>query len=146
MKLVSKPADLSLYPRNEGRQLVTANHRSGTLTRIDLEGQKVVGETAVGKQLSDVVVTTDPQELLVTDEEANQLIAVHSCRRAARSQTPDRQPLSGERPNQCLAPAYSRLVSRTLTVVDGRLTSDVDRDSLPSARSDCHSPRGATGD
>ena len=67
---------VAIVVSHDGTRLAIANQRSGTISLIDLHKKKVVLETAIGKRLSDVIVTSDTRRLLVTDEEANQLIAV----------------------------------------------------------------------
>ena len=61
---------------HDGTWLAIANQRSGTISLVDPQAKKVVRETAIGKRLSDVIATRDTRRLLVTDEEAHQLIAV----------------------------------------------------------------------
>jgi hypothetical protein len=57
------------------RRLVVANQRSGTLSLIDCEKLEVIGEIPIGERLSHLVALDD-RRLLVTDEVANELIAV----------------------------------------------------------------------
>src|SRR3954470_3320664 len=61
---------------HEGNWLATANQRSGTISIFDLHDRVVVRETTVGKRLSDIIAMTNPQRLLVTDEEAHELVSV----------------------------------------------------------------------
>ncbi len=69
---------VALVVVDEGRRLVTANQRSGSISLLDPHALKFVREVPVGKQLSDVTVSpTDRSLLLVTDEEAHELIAMH---------------------------------------------------------------------
>jgi cytochrome c peroxidase len=67
---------VALVLSKDGKRLATANQRSGTISLLDLQKKKVIGETAIGERLSDVSVTGDVRRLLVTDEAAHQLIAV----------------------------------------------------------------------
>ncbi len=69
-----RPVAIVVSP--DGTRLAIANQRSGTISLVDLHKKKVILETAIGKRLSDLIVTRDTRRLLVTDEEAHQLIAV----------------------------------------------------------------------
>ena len=50
-----------------GDTLYVANQRSGSISIIDPQQRKVIGEVAVGRQLSDLKVTADGSMLLATD-------------------------------------------------------------------------------
>ncbi|MBC8113563.1 MAG: hypothetical protein H7062_04245 [Candidatus Saccharimonas sp.] len=61
----------------EGRRLVTANQRGGSMSLLDPNAMKFLREVSVGKQLSDVTDSpTDRSLLLVTDEESHELVAI----------------------------------------------------------------------
>lgn len=118
---------------NQGRQLVTANHRSGSLTQIDLQSQKVTNETTIGKQLSDMTAIFDSQLLLSTDEEANELVAIRFSSdgfRIEKRLNVSPYPVSVKVNRQGTRAYVTSLWSRMLTVVDLEAwTSENDRDS-----------------
>lgn len=106
---------------NEDRQLAIANSRSGNISLVDLDQKKVVSEVAVGKRLSDVITTTDPQRILTTDEESHELIAVRlsleGCtveKRLTVSPYPVSVRINGEGTRAYVASLWSR----TITVVN----------------------------
>jgi cytochrome c peroxidase len=57
-----------------GKWLFVANRASGTVSVIDAEKSRVVGETEVGRGLSDLSPTPDEKHLLAVDEAAGDLI------------------------------------------------------------------------
>src|SRR4051812_25911828 len=57
-----------------GDRLIVANRRSGTVSVVDLRTARVTDETRVGRTLSDLVVSADGHDALVTDESAGELI------------------------------------------------------------------------
>ncbi len=69
----------ALAPSKDGKWLYVANHRSGSISVIDVTLQRVVAEVEVGKSLADIVASPDSRHLLVVDESANELIRL-SCR------------------------------------------------------------------
>jgi len=69
-----RPVAIAVF--NDAPRFAIANQRCGTISLVDPQEKKVVLETAIGKRLSDVIVAGDTRRLLVTDEEAHQLIAV----------------------------------------------------------------------
>ena len=70
------------------RWLFVANQRSGTVSAIDPATLKVVGETAVGRKLSDLAVTPDGTRVVVVDEDAGELVVLR--RRESRLEPSDR--------------------------------------------------------
>ena len=72
--VVRRPTALAVSA--DGKTLVVANRDRGSLSLIDVAGQKVVGEQTIGKRLSDVVRLPDEQGFLATDERGNELIWV----------------------------------------------------------------------
>ena len=68
-----RPVALALV--NEDSHLLVANHHSGTLSRIDLASQKVVGETRVGRSLSAFVVGQQRAIGIALDDTDSCLIA-----------------------------------------------------------------------
>jgi YVTN family beta-propeller protein len=70
------PAALVLA--DNGKLVLAANERSGTVSIVDLAARKVVAECPVGKRLSDLVLVPTPENsgadlLLCTDSGANEL-------------------------------------------------------------------------
>ncbi len=63
---------------DDGRTLCIAGHRSGSLLWLDLASRQVVHEVRIGQSLSDVVPHPDGRHLLVTDEQAHELLVVRS--------------------------------------------------------------------
>jgi YVTN family beta-propeller protein len=63
---------IALAVAEEGRRLFVANHRSGTVSTIDVERGQVIDETEVGRQLSDLADGGNGR-LLVVDEAAGEL-------------------------------------------------------------------------
>jgi cytochrome c peroxidase len=73
----SKPRrPVAIVLADDGRTLLVANRRAGTISTIDLRQQRVVRETAVGKSLSDLQAVADGPFLLAVDDEAHELIAL----------------------------------------------------------------------
>ena len=113
---------VALVVVEEGRQLITANRRSGSVSLLDPNGMKIIHEVSVGRQLSDVAVSsTDRSLLLVTDEEAHELIAIrHSGdelavrKRLSVSPYPVTVRVSADGTRAFVASLWSR----TITVVD----------------------------
>ncbi|MFL5244752.1 MAG: cytochrome c peroxidase [Gemmataceae bacterium] len=68
-----RPVALALA--DGGKTLFIANHRSGTISAIDLSTNAVV-EIPVGQRLADITLTPDGRYLLTVDEEANQLVVL----------------------------------------------------------------------
>jgi YVTN family beta-propeller protein len=68
------PAGLLLV--DEGKLLLTANHRSGSISVIDAEAGRVIDEIPVGKKLSDLAAVPGRDLLLATDAAAHEVILV----------------------------------------------------------------------
>src|SRR5689334_19479894 len=52
---------------DDGRTLCVGNQRSGTVSLVDVPRARILGETAVGKHLADLVVTPDRKHVLAVD-------------------------------------------------------------------------------
>lgn len=65
---------VALALAEEGRLVFTANQRSGTISCVEPASGKLVGETAVGRQLADLILTPDGRQLLAVDEASGELI------------------------------------------------------------------------
>src|ERR1043165_4664519 len=61
---------VALVLTDEGKTLLAANRRAGTISIVDVAASRVVGEVAVGKSLSALVTLPGGQFLLATDEAA----------------------------------------------------------------------------
>ncbi len=113
---------VALVVVDNGRQLVTANQRSGSLSLLDLDQLKVDGEVVVGQQLSDLAtVPADETLLLTTDEVKHELIAVR--RQGATFAVMKRLAVSPYPVTVRIAPDsrqafVASLWSRTISVVD----------------------------
>ena len=57
-----------------GKSLITANHRSGTISTVDLASLKVTHEAAVGGQLSDLVLMQGGRYLALSDEARHNIV------------------------------------------------------------------------
>ncbi|MDP7206061.1 MAG: hypothetical protein QGH11_10845, partial [Pirellulaceae bacterium] len=57
-------------------QVLVANRRSGSISRVDLSAGKVLQETTVGQHLSDMILLPGTELLAVTDEKKHELILV----------------------------------------------------------------------
>lgn len=60
----------------DGEHVVTANLRSGSVTLLKPLQKQIIGETAVGKSLSDIIKLPGQSLLLATDQTAHELIAI----------------------------------------------------------------------
>ena len=65
---------VALVLLDDGKLLLTANRRSGSISVIDTAGARVTDEIAVGKKLSDLVAVAGRDLLLATDEAAHEVI------------------------------------------------------------------------
>jgi len=72
--LLHYPVALALTAN--GRWLFTANQRSGTISVIDTDSLKSIGDVAVGRKLADITLTPDGKHLLAVDEDAHELIVL----------------------------------------------------------------------
>lgn len=68
------PVALALL--DDGKLLLTANRRSGSISVIDTAADRVTGDVSIGKKLSDLVAVPGRDLLLATDEEAHEVILV----------------------------------------------------------------------
>jgi YVTN family beta-propeller protein len=71
---IRRPVDIVLSP--DGRQVVVANRRSGSVSVIDRDSLRVVSESILGKRLSALATARDRGWVLATDEAAGELIGV----------------------------------------------------------------------
>jgi len=67
---------VALVLLDEGKLLLTANRRSGSISVIDTEASRVTDEISVGKKLSDLVAVPGRDLLLATDEESHEVILI----------------------------------------------------------------------
>jgi YVTN family beta-propeller protein len=116
-----------------GRRLVIANRKSGTISLIDTGTNALLAETSVGGQLSDLVAHPDDDRfLLATDEERHRLLLLREAglkfvvaAEIAVPPYPVSVCLTGD--GRCLV---ASLWSRRLTAIQVRL--DDDRKSSPA--------------
>ena len=117
----------------DGQKIVTANARSGTISLIDLTMTESVREFSIGIQLSDLVELPGQRRLLVTDEQAHELIAIRLSTEgmAVEKRIPvSRFPVT-VRINREGSRAYvASLWSRMITVID--LSNWLSNDGDPS--------------
>jgi mono/diheme cytochrome c family protein len=62
---------------DENRILAVANQKSGSISIVDIEKRKVLGEFAVGERLADVASLPADGWLLAVDEKLHELIVLH---------------------------------------------------------------------
>ena len=112
--------------------LFVANRRGGSVSIVDLTNKKSVAEFAVGKQLSDLVVTPDQKWLLATDEAAHELVVIEinasqpvETRLAVKSRLPvSPYPVSVSVTRDGRRGFVASLWSRRLTMVELPATDD----------------------
>jgi DNA-binding beta-propeller fold protein YncE len=135
-KLVATPAELGgkAHPPSlrhpvaavwldEGRTLCIANHRSGSLSLVDVAAGKVVSETTVGKRLADLAVLPDRRHVLAVDDAKHELIILSHDR--GQLHVDSRQPVSPYPISVAVSSDGSRAVvaslwSRRLHLIDLR--------------------------
>jgi DNA-binding beta-propeller fold protein YncE len=69
-----RPVAMVLASEND--LLFVANQRSGTISTIDTTAFRIIGETEIGQNLSDLVGLPDSKTLLATDPKANELLVL----------------------------------------------------------------------
>lgn len=62
----------------DGTTLCVANQCSGTVSLVDVPHERILGETAVGKHLTDLAVLPDGKNILLVDDQRHELLAL-SC-------------------------------------------------------------------
>jgi cytochrome c peroxidase len=67
---------IALALADGGKRLLVANRDSGTVAVLDTDRLRVVAETRFGRKLSDMSATADRKLLLVTDEEAGEVVLI----------------------------------------------------------------------
>src|SRR6185369_16807573 len=69
---------VALVRSGDDRFLYVANQRSGSISVVDLNEQKVVAETVIGERLSDLIALPDRDSahLVATDEAAHEVIVL----------------------------------------------------------------------
>ena len=71
---VRQPVALGLA--DHGRLLLAANRRSGTISVLDTRTLRPLQEIAVGRGLSDLIITPDHEQILVCDEPTGELVCL----------------------------------------------------------------------
>jgi YVTN family beta-propeller protein len=79
---IRQPVALAVV--DDGRTLLAANGRSGSLSVVDIASRKVVAEPAVGRGLADLGVLPDGRHLLAVDRAAGELLLIEYRNRSAR--------------------------------------------------------------
>ncbi len=69
---------------DEGRTLLVANRRSGSLSVVDTAARRVVAEHDLGRGLSDLAPLPDGRHLLAVDRESGELMLIEHRDRSAR--------------------------------------------------------------
>jgi YVTN family beta-propeller protein len=72
--LLRRPVAMVLI--GDGKWLLTANQRSGSVSILDLTAGRTVGEVSVGGKLTDLATTADGLQFLALDEEAGELVVL----------------------------------------------------------------------
>jgi YVTN family beta-propeller protein len=67
---------VALVLLDDGKWLLTANRRSGSISVVDTTASRVIDEIAIGKKLSDLVAIPGRDLLLASDEEAHEVILI----------------------------------------------------------------------
>lgn len=116
---VRQPVALVRAP--DGPWLFVANRRGGSLSVIDTDANGMLGETEVGRRLSDLTTTPDGRQLLAIDEDTHELIIL--SRKGAALNVETRLAVSpypvGVRSSADGTQAYvTSLWSRRLSVID----------------------------
>ncbi|MBI5756968.1 MAG: hypothetical protein HZA46_00455 [Planctomycetales bacterium] len=119
---------------NEGRTLCIANHRSGSLSLVDVAAGRVLGETTVGKRLADLAVLPNRRHLLAVDEATHELIIVSHDR--GQLHVDSRQPVSPYPVSVAVSSDGSQAIvaslwSRRLQMIDLRLLGTSDPVAVP---------------
>lgn len=65
---------ISLLLVDDDKRLLVANHASGTVSVLDTQTLKPIAETRVGRRLSDLAAVPGQNAVLVTDEEAGEVV------------------------------------------------------------------------
>ena len=120
---------------DDGRTLCIANQRSGTLTLVDVQRERVRDELAVGEHLSDLAVLPGRKHALAVDEARHELVALayDGFRLRVRARLPvAAYPVSVAIQADGKRATVASLWSRRLQVVD--LTSLASAAASPSLR------------
>lgn len=117
--VLRRPAALALCDGD--RWLLVAGRRSGTVGTLDTGARRVVAETPIGRQLSDLIALTDDRWLLAADEAAHEVLLL--ARENAQVRVAARLPVSAYPVSLSVAAdgrrAYvASLWSRTVTAIE----------------------------
>jgi len=115
---IRRPVDIALSPN--GRHVLVANRRSGSVSVIDRVSRRVVSEVTLGKRLSALATVPDRNWVLAADEAAGELIGVQCGERlevAWRLKVAD-YPVSLAASRDGTRAVVGSLWSRRLTLVD----------------------------
>jgi YVTN family beta-propeller protein len=111
---------VALVCADDGKTVLVANRRSGSLSVIDSAARRVVAEYDLGRGLADLALLPDGRRLLAIDAAANELLLIDYRDRSMR--VIDRTPVSPDPVRLVVAPdgcscAVASLWSRRLTFV-----------------------------
>jgi YVTN family beta-propeller protein len=67
---------VALVCRGDGKTLIVANARSGSLSVVDTRARRVVAESEVGRGLADLAIVPGGQRLLAVDRSANEVLLI----------------------------------------------------------------------
>src|SRR5262249_38452845 len=70
----------------DGRTLAVANRRSGTISLVELDSARVIGEYSVGARLSDLAIFPNGRLALAADEGTSELLALNLSPTGVRKQ------------------------------------------------------------
>ena len=112
---------VALAASADGSRLFVANRDSGSISVVDLVGQKIAAEHAIGKRLSAIVAIPGGSRLLAADEAAHELIVIET--QGDSLSVVERLPVSPFPVSICLAEdgrsaSVASLWSRRLSFVD----------------------------
>lgn len=120
---------------DDGRTLCVANQRSGTISLVDVQRERIRDEVAVGEHLADLAILPDRKHVLVVDEARHELVALayDGVRLSVRTRLPVASyPVSVAIQADGKRATVASLWSRRLQVVD--LTSLASAATSPSLR------------
>jgi len=132
---VSVRAPAAIIVSADGRRVLTANRRSGTISVVDPVARRVISETVVGKKLSSLVSVPGSPLLLATDEAEHTVIL--ASQQADQIQVVARLPVASYPVNLACRSDGKRcyvasLWSRQLSVVD--IEPPNDASSIPALK------------
>jgi YVTN family beta-propeller protein len=118
---------VSLILADDGKTLLAANRRAGSISTVDATAGRVVGEVSIGKSLSALAAVPGGQFLLATDEAAHELVLIsrqeNSLQTVARLPV-DEYPVSIRVSPDGKQSYVASLWSRRLSIINLQLDAD----------------------